>query len=175
MRTGVLLLLLLLVVGCNRAPVIDRETFDQRYQQTALAEGVLTAVPLRIDRAKPPTVVNWWYAGTSRTGHYLVFRELTWDAQGRPIGRELRYHVPADELAIRQPFAKTRSESSWLPLYEAATDIPRPSGLLTERQVPDAHRPDPVRPQPVDPETPQPGDLPPPWPVIPSGDQPETQ
>lgn len=143
----------MLLVGCNSAQPIDRSALDQRYQETQLASGVLSIVPLRIepDRA-PPTVVNWWYAGTSGAGHVVVYRELTWDAKGKPIGEEKRYRINQDALKINGPFAYTKDAARWLPLYEAVPgEIAPPADLPTTRKTPEPISNDPItRPdQPV--------------------------
>lgn len=152
MRTGVLLSLLLFVAGCGRAPVIDRSAFDQHYEESALAQDVLSAVPLRIDPDQPPTVVNWWYAGTDSSWHYLVKRELTWDSKGKPVGREQRYRLIPSELDITKPFARTRDDARWMPLHEAVRGLEPPSDLPTTRRLPDPVRRDVVQPEALQPD-----------------------
>lgn len=133
-----LLALLFVSAGCQSTQRIDRATLDQRYEESQLAEGVLSIVPSRVERnAKPPIVVNWWYAGTRSGEHQLVYRELTWDTQAKPVGLERRYRIAADALLITEPFASTSDETHWLPLHEAAgAEIKPPADLPTARQAP---------------------------------------
>lgn len=133
-----LLALLFVFAGCQSSQRIDRATLDQRYQETQLAQGVLSIVPSRLQRSdQPPIVVNWWYAGTRNDEHQLVYRELTWDTQAKPVGLERRYRIAADALLIAEPFASTSDEARWLPLYEAAgAEIEPPADLPTARQAP---------------------------------------
>ncbi|MEO0474628.1 MAG: hypothetical protein AAF085_01480 [Planctomycetota bacterium] len=145
MRWLVFLSLLVVLAGCAKAQRIDRLTLDQRYQQTQLAEGVLSVVPLRQDSSVPPTVVNWWYAGTSSAEHELVYRSLTWDAQGNPVGRQTRYRVAASQLTIANSFARTSNARRWLPLHEVAQEIEPPADLSTARKAPNPVDSDPIR------------------------------
>ena len=150
MRNVALSIVSLLLTGCMSA-LIDRAELDQRYAQTAQAQGVLSAVPLRIDLDSPPTVVNWWYAGTRDERHYLVYRELTWNESGKPIGKERWFRVPAQQLAVRSTIGKTRDDAKWLPLYEAAIGMPPPWDLPTSRLPSDPLPPDLIAPDAVDP------------------------
>ena len=138
MRLSVLLSLVFVLAGCTRTQLIDRPTLDQRYQETQLAEGVLSVVPLRPEPGvEPPVVVNWWYAGTRDGQHQLVYRELTWDSQRKPVGSEARYRIASTQLPIAEPFAMTSDEARWLPLYEAAAnEIEPPADLPTARKAP---------------------------------------
>lgn len=153
MRPCLCLCLVLLLTGCMPRQ-LDRAGLDELYQETALAEGVLTSVPppIEIDPDAPPIVVNWWYAGTRMGKHYLVYRELTWDKDGEPVGRERRYRVLQEALSVPEPFDKTRDEALWLPLFEAAPGVPEPWGLLTSRQRRESARPEPVGPSELEPE-----------------------
>ncbi len=152
-------LILFMLAGCQGAPVIDRAQLDERYEQTALAEGVLSALPLRVDPADPPVVVNWWYAGSSDRWHLLVFRELTWDETGEPAGRELRYRVPRDELSVASVFASTRDAGRWVPLYEAVAGIAAPADTVTTFQRRGTVQPAHVAPEQVEPGDQRPVDL----------------
>ncbi|MBX2852936.1 MAG: hypothetical protein KTR15_14465 [Phycisphaeraceae bacterium] len=138
MRPLALLALLVVLAGCAKTQLIDRATLDQRYQETQLAEGVLSIVPPLLQRdARPPVVVNWWYAGTRDREHRIVYRELTWDRERKPVGVERRYRIAASELAIAEPRASTTDEARWLPLYEAAgNEIEPPADLPTARKAP---------------------------------------
>lgn len=142
-----LLTLLLLLVGCSKTQFIDRPTLDRRYQETQLAEGVLSVVPLRAEAgAEPPVVVNWWYAGTRDGQHQLVYRELTWDSQRKPVGNEARYRIVSTQLPIVEPFAATMDEARWLPLYEAAAnEIEPPADLPTARKAPNPVETNPIQ------------------------------
>ena len=152
MRLSVLLSLVVVLVGCTQTELIDRPTLDQRYRETQLAEGVLSVVPIRPDpETEPPVVVNWWYAGTRDGQHQIVYRELTWDSQRKPIGAEARYRIVSTQLPIAEPFAMTSDESRWLPLYEAAAnEIEPPADLPTARKAPNPFEADPIR-QPDEP------------------------
>jgi len=142
----ILLTSLMFLAGCESTQRIDRATLDQRYQETQLAQGVLSIVPPRIDRSTPPpTVVNWWYAGSSDTDHTLVYRELTWDNAGNPVGKEQRYTLARSALAIAQTFPKTDTAARWLPLYEVAKEIEPPADLPTARKAPKPIENEPVR------------------------------
>lgn len=152
MRFFLLSLVVMMVLsGCVRAPRIDRAELDERYAETALAEGTLSSVPSRVEQGEPPVVVNWWYAGTNQGWHNLVYRQLTWDTTGRPVGIEKRYRIEQSQLAIRSTFDQTSDSTRWLSLYEAATDVPRPPDLLTSRQLPDSVSPQIVEPDQVEP------------------------
>ncbi|MFK7787867.1 MAG: hypothetical protein AB8C95_00055 [Phycisphaeraceae bacterium] len=142
-----LVTLLIVMSGCAKAQLIDRPALDQRYLDTQLAEGVLSIVPLRLDpNVKPPVVVNWWYTGTDGDQHQLVYRELTWDDERKPIGKELRYRIQADQLAIASPFPATKNDLRWLPLYDAAANgIEPPADLPTARKAPNPITNDPIR------------------------------
>jgi hypothetical protein len=135
------------LIGCESTQRIDRATLDQRYQETQLAEGVLSVVPARLQRdTLPPVVVNWWYAGTRDREHRIVCRELTWDSERKPTGLERRYRIAASELAIAEPFASTNDEARWLPLYEAAgKEIEPPADLPTARKAPNPVENDPIQ------------------------------
>ena len=125
---------------------IDRAVLDERYRETQLVEGVLSIVPPLVERsAAPPTVVKWWYAGSDEAAHRLVYRRLTWDAEGNPIGNEQRYAVARDALQIPQPFAYTNRSALWQPLHEAAPAIEPPPDLPTARQAPKPVENNPVR------------------------------
>lgn len=146
MRRLVLLALLVALAGCESTRRIDRATLDERYQQTQLAKGVLSIVPLRVEpNQPPPVVVNWWYAGSSDGQHSLVYRELTWDNAGNPVGTEQRYRIAQNALKIQQPFASTRDAGRWMPLFEAADEIEPPADLPTARKAPVPIDNDPVR------------------------------
>lgn len=137
MKRLVLLALVLMFVGCKSAQHIDRAALDQRYQETQLAEGTLSIVPMRLSPdAEAPVVVNWWYAGTSNGEHQLVYRELTWDQDLKPVGEEQRYRVSQEALKINEPFVYTKDASRWLHLHEAADEIEPPTDLPTARQAP---------------------------------------
>jgi hypothetical protein len=142
----ILLASILLFVGCESTQRIDLETLDQRYQETQLAEGVLSIVPLRADpNQPPPKVVKWWYAGSSDTEHKLVYRELTWDSAGKPVGKEQRYSIARSALTIHEPFAYTSQSAYWIPLYEAAQAIEPPADLPTARKAPKPFENQPIR------------------------------
>ena len=138
MRALALLALLFVIVGCESTQRIDRAALDQRYLETQLAEGVLSVVPLRAaPGSDPPVVVNWWYAGTRHHEHRIVYRELTWDSDRKPVGLERRYRIDQRELPINAMFDSTTDEARWLPLYEAAPDeIEPPADLPTARKAP---------------------------------------
>ena len=138
MRPLVLLAVICVLVGCSSPQRIDRSALDQRYQETQLAPGVLSIVPMRIESDRtPPVVVNWWYAGTSGGDHVVVYRELTWDANGKPIGTEKRYRIGQASLTISQPFAYVKDASRWLPLYDVVPGaFAPPTDLPTVRQTP---------------------------------------
>lgn len=140
-------IIVLLLAGCSQTQFIDRSTLDQRYEETQLAEGVLSVVPIRLEPdAPPPVVVNWWYAGTSENQHRIIFRELTWDSDGKPVGKEVRYRVARNQLVIAQPFAPTSDAARWLPLYEAAGDeVEPPADLPTARKAPSPEQNEPIR------------------------------
>jgi len=137
-----MLCLLVTLAGCK---TLDREQLVAQYEQTALAEGVRSTIPLPhepFDPDSPPTVVNWWYAGSRLGTHYVVVQELQWDASGRSQNRERWLRVSGEALQIDQPFDKTRDPRRWVPLYEAAPDtIPPPPDLVTRRV--------PLRPKPL--------------------------
>lgn len=142
----VFVLALLLLVGCKSAQSIDRSALDQRYEETQLAEGVLSIVPMRLrPEAQSPIVVNWWYAGTKAGEHQLVYRELTWDQDRKPVGKEQRFRVSQDALDISEPFAYTTNEASWLRLHEAADAIEPPADLPTARQAPTPIESNPIQ------------------------------
>lgn len=150
-QVSALMLLVVLLTGCTQTQRIDRATLDQRYQETQLAPGVLSIVPPRLQRdAQPPIVVNWWYTGSRGGEHRIVYRELTWDSERKPVGLERRYRIAANELAIAVPFDATADEARWLPLYEAAGEkIEPPADLPTARQAPKPYEKNPMkRPQP---------------------------
>ena len=136
-----------LLVGCQSVQTIDRATLVERYEQTQLAEGVLSVVPLRLEAdAQPPVVVNWWYAGTSENQHRIIYRELTWDSAGKPVGKEVRYRVAKNQLVIVLPFAVTSDAARWLPLYEAAeNEVEPPADLPTARKAPSPEQNEPIR------------------------------
>ena len=163
MRTTGLMLVAwsLMLVGCMPR-IIDRDELAQRYKETALNPAVLSSVPLQIDPDQPPTVVNWWYAGTRKQRHYIVFRELTWDSRGRPVGQEKWYRVPAGELSTRVNFDKTYDDAQWLPLYEAAVGLAPPADLPTARLRPEPVSPDPIKPRGVQPRDDAPRPITPP-------------
>lgn len=144
-----LFVLSLLLLGCTNSQRIDRAELDQRYQETQLAPGVLSIVPPRLQRdAQPPIVVNWWYTGTRSGEHRIVYRELTWDSERKPVGLERQYRIAADELAIVVPFDATADEARWLPLYEAAGEkIEPPADLPTARQAPKPFENIPLKPR----------------------------
>ena len=158
MRLPFLLALLIVLSGCSSPQRIDRQALDQRYQATQLADGVLSVIPLRSEIGdSPPLVVNWWYAGTSDGLHELVYRDLTWDAQGNPTGNQVRYRIAADQLKLDTPFAYMRDDARWVPLYEAApNEIEPPADLPTARKAPKPIETNPIR-QP-DPSVLQPQD-----------------
>ena len=138
MKCLMLLAMAMLVAGCKGAQRIDRPTLDQLYQETQLAQDVLSVVPLRLEPDAPtPVVVNWWYAGTRDGLHRLVYRELAWDQDRNPVGSERRYRIDAKVLQVIEPFEPTDDASRWLPLYEAAgSEIEPPADLPTARQAP---------------------------------------
>jgi hypothetical protein len=145
MRT-ILLASILLLAGCESNQRIDRAALDQRYQETQLAEGVLSIVPLRADpNQPPPTVVKWWYAGSREAEHRLVYRELTWDDAGNPVGKEQRYSIARSALEIQQSFAYTSDSAYWLPLHEVAEAIEPPTDLPTARKTPKPVENNPIR------------------------------
>lgn len=156
MRLLTLLLAVIMLVGCKSSPRIDRSTLDQRYQETQLAEGTLSIVPMRLaPNAEPPVVVNWWYAGTSNGEHHLVYRELTWGSDQQPVGQEQRYRVAADDLKIDEPFAHTKDAARWLHLHEAAAgEIKPPTDLSTARKSPKPLDSNPIQ-LPSEPVVPQ--------------------
>ncbi|MFN3165834.1 MAG: hypothetical protein ACE37H_02085 [Phycisphaeraceae bacterium] len=149
MKPWPILFATLLITGCTPT-LIDRAALDARYESTALAEGVLSAPPRLVDPTDPPRVVQWWYAGTRNARHYLVCRELTWDAGGKPVGVESWYRVPADQLEVQAAFDKTVDDTKWLPLFEASADIPPPADLPTARSRRDPVRAEPARPRELD-------------------------
>ena len=107
MRRLVLLALLVALAGCESTQRIDRAALDERYQQTQLAKGVLSIVPLRVEpNQPPPVVVNWWYAGSSdgqRDQPQLPgpFRPRQGVA-GEPEDRRRQRHRRADRV-VRRP------------------------------------------------------------------------
>lgn len=145
-----MLCLLVTLAGCK---TLDREQLVAQYEQTALAEGVRSTIPLPhepFDPDAPPTVVNWWYAGTRLGTHYVVVQELKWDASGRSENHERWLRVNGAALEINQPFDKTRDPRRWVPLYEVAPDtIPPPPDLVTRRMQ---LRPKPLRSEQVLPD-----------------------
>jgi hypothetical protein len=145
-----LLATLLLLPGCM-PKLIDRAQFNECYEATALADGVLATPPRLVDPADPPTVVNWWYAGTRKSRHYVVCREMTWDAAGKPVGVETWYRVPADQLVVRPTFDKTLDDDKWLPLFEASADVPPPVDLPTSRTRNDPVLAEPNQPRELEP------------------------
>lgn len=147
MRCWALLAVMAVMVGCQSTREISRHTLDKLYFDTVMASpGVLSSVPKHIDAQASPTVVNWWYAGTSGGGHIVVYRELTWDANRKPIGTEKRYRIGQDSLTIGQPFAYVKDASRWLPLYDAAPGaFAPPADLPTVRQTPEPISNDPIR------------------------------
>ncbi len=153
MRSLPLLVIVCLLVGCT-ATRIDRDTFNSLYQETALREGVLSVVPLHErDPDSPPTIVNWWYTGTSNGYHRLICRQLTWDQTGQPVGQEFRYRIAQNELVIQGIFPRTTDARQWVPLYEAAADVPLPSDLPTQRQRHGTAGPEPVEPDEIEPDS----------------------
>lgn len=146
MQRLALLVLLIVLAGCEQTQRIDRAALDQRYQDTQFADGVLSIVPLRIEPGEQaPVVVNWWYAGTSDGQHTIVYRELTWDSERKPVGREARYRIAQTGLKVVQPIATTQDSRLWLPLYEAAPDdIEPPTDLPTARKAPKPIEIDPI-------------------------------
>ncbi len=142
-----LLALLVVLTGCTKAQRIDRPTLDLRYQETQFGEGTLSIMPLRPDPASPPpTIVNWWYAGTTDGEHRIVYRQLTWDDAGKPIGQERRYRITMDQITITETFAPTDDATRWLALYEAApNEIEPPADLPTTRKAPKPITNDPIR------------------------------
>jgi len=142
-----LLIWALLLIGCTKTQQIDRPTLLEHYQATQLAEGTRSIVPLRLEpNAKPPTVVNWWYAGTANGQHHLVYRQLTWDNDRKPVGQEVRYRIAADQFTIAEAFAPTDDAARWLALYEAAPqEIEPPADLPTTRKAPKPVTSDPIR------------------------------
>ena len=156
MRLPALLAVLFVLVGCQSTRVIDRHTLDKLYFDTVMRPDVLSSVPKQIDSHAPPTVVNWWYAGSQAGDHHIVFRKLTWDQQGKPIGEEKRYRVSQDALKISEPFAYTKDAARWLHLYEAAVgEIEPPADLPAVRKTSDPISIDPIHlpDQPVLPPT----------------------
>ena len=147
MRLPVPLFLVGVLAGCTKTQLIDRPMLDQRYQETQLAEGVLSVVPLRAESgAEPPVVVNWWYAGTRDGQHQIVYRELSWDSQRKPVGNEVRYRIASAQLMVAEPFAMTSDETRWIPLYEAAAnEIEPPADLPTARKAPKPFETNPIR------------------------------
>lgn len=147
MRLALLLAVLMVLTGCKGPQRIDRSTLDQRYQSTQLADGVVSIMPKRLDSHRPaPVVVNWWYAGSSGGQHEIVYRDLTWDSTGKPVGNEARYRIAADQLKIALPFELMREASRWVPLYEAAPDeIEPPADLPTARKAPQPIETNPIR------------------------------
>ena len=152
MRGATVLVLMMPMAGCGLAPVIDRAELDQRYEQTALAEGVVSSVPKRVEAADPPKVVNWWYAGTGPKWHHLVYRELTWGPDGDPVGREQRYRLRLDDLVIRATFARSRDDADWVPLYAVVEGVDPPADLPTSLRQAGPKRPDTVRPEVAQPD-----------------------
>ena len=153
MRIVTPLALACLMVGCASSR-IDREKFDALYKETSLREGVLSSIPLH-DRdadTQPPTVVNWWYVGTRRGYHGLIYRELTWNQSGDPVGREHRYRIAESELKIPMAFPRTSDSALWVPLYEAAEDVPLPIDLPTHRKIRDNVQAKPVENDAVAPD-----------------------
>lgn len=146
MRWWALLSLMLLLAGCAKTQRIDRAALDQRYAETQLAEGVLSVVPIRLEPGvEPPVIVNWWYAGSSGGDHQLVYRELTWDRDLRPIGVEQKYLIAQGGLAIQERFARTSDASRWVPLHEAVpNEIEPPADLPTARKAPHPVTSDPI-------------------------------
>lgn len=135
MRGLTLLMLCLMLAGCVRSTRVDRAAFDQQYEQTALAPGVLTAVPLRMDPDEPsPVIVNWWYVGSRWGKHFLVYRELTWDEERKPVGRERWYRIAEAELPVASPTEFSSDPADWLPLYEASGEVALPPDLATTRK-----------------------------------------
>lgn len=143
----------LLLAGCNATRVIDRDALDKLYAQTALAEGSASFVPLHVEGGdRPERVVNWFYAGTDRRGHLLVYRELVLDGE-KPVGRERRYTIDPSALSIAETFDRTRDRWRWVYLHEAAGEVEPPGDVLTSRRELGGEVRDPVDilPERVDP------------------------
>lgn len=163
MRRLALLLLLLLITatplaGCTER--IVRSDFNKLYRQTSLNEQALSVVPKHIDHDDPPTVVNWWYAGTHKDDHQIVSRRLTWDREGNPKGEQQRYKINRADLKIDEEFDTTSDSTRWLPLHEASSEVQPPADLPTVRSGPapagkkPARLRDPRNPEPFKPNKP---------------------
>lgn len=141
---------LLLVAACSAGSKAVRVSdFAALYESTTFAQGVVGAVPLpRERRGEAPTVVNWFYAGSSGAEgagvHRVVLRTATWDAAGEPVTGERWYLVPADQLVIVEPMSVTRDVARWVPLHEAAEGIAPPPGLDSWRERIDPQEIDPA-------------------------------
>lgn len=146
------------LAGCNATRAIDGDALDKLYAQTALAEGSASFVPLHVQPGdRPERVVNWFYAGTDRRGHLLVYRELVLEGQ-KPVGRERRYTIDASELSIAETFDRTRDRWRWVYLHEAAGEVQPPGDVLTSRRELGGEVRDPaaVSPERTDPRRVQP-------------------
>ena len=152
-----LLPLLFAMAGCAGSGRAERVAdFGRLYEETTFAADTVGVVPLPRERVgRPPTVVNWFYAGSRGGLHRLVLRTATWDASGEPVTDERRYDVPAEQLLIAEPFAVTGEVARWVPLHEAAAGVAPPPGVDTWRERIEPERADPVEVE-VDP-----GGLPP--------------
>jgi hypothetical protein len=130
--------------ACAAQPRIERvDDFASLYDEVTFAEGVVGAPPPPRERVgEPPTVVNWFYTGTvGEAGdavHRVVLRTATWDrSTGEPVGSQTWYDVSAEQLAIREPIARTREVGRWVPLHEAASGVEPPPGLGSWRESSD--------------------------------------
>lgn len=176
MRTVLLMMLGFVLAGC--ATRLDRAELDRMYQSTSLAEGVYWARPLHADPdAPPPVIVNWWYAGTSRGDHVVVYRELTWTEAGEPRATQRDYRIAQAQLPLDKARPYSRDDDDWLPLFAAAPDaFAVPADVLTTRvdggprDRGSAVTPVPIDPRDVQPETIEPdGNDPLPIPPPPGG------
>lgn len=150
------------LVACAPSRQIERSALDLQYEETALAEDTLSSVPLRIEPdadGEYPRVVSWSYAGSRRGMHYLVFRSLTWDREGDPVGNQRRYRLKESELTIQSPIDYTRDSRRWLPLYEASPEFDPPADVVTRKQLHDPIQPRPIEPTEVEPEDIAPQDV----------------
>jgi|GEM_PF-2339534 len=154
MRLASLLILLVTIGGCVRSTSLDRAAFDLKYQETALAEGTLSSLPISIAPDQPaPIVINWFYAGSRGDIHYVIFRQLTWDDEAKPVGMQRWYRISDSDLSIKNSFPFTRDSRQWLQLYEASADVTMPPDLATQRQLghPASQVPTPAQPQAPEP------------------------
>lgn len=147
-----LLLGSLLLPGCTTGR-IDREALDTLYMQTVMDGGARSNNTQSETPAAPRRLANWFYTGTHKGRHKLVYIQVTSDERGLPVYEQRTYTIRDSELKIASPMRRTSDSAKWVLLHEAAAgEVPIPTDSPSRFVSPDTLRPDNAQPETIRPQ-----------------------